>query len=283
MNGVIIVNKKKDISSFVVVNKLKRLTGEKCGHLGTLDPLASGVLPICVGRATRLFDYYLNKTKTYEAEFTFGTQTTTLDLEGDVEKTCDYTPSFEEIKKAIKDNFLGEIDQLPPKFSAKKINGKRACDIVRSGKEVDLKPCKVTIYDFTPYKTESEKTFRFSITCSAGTYIRSLARDLGLATNSCATMTSLKRVRCGEFDIKNAVDLENLTAENVTEYLLPLEKFLTFEKTEITSEELKTLLDGKKLPRNLAGEGIYSVLCEGKIVGIGVIENGLLKIKTYLL
>ena len=131
MNGIIVVNKKRGMSSASVVNRLKHITGEKCGHLGTLDPLAEGVLPVAIGRATKLFDLFLNKTKTYITQIRFGYMTDTLDEEGEVICTSQFIPQKEDIERVIAENLLGDIMQLPPAYSAKKVDGKRSYSIAR--------------------------------------------------------------------------------------------------------------------------------------------------------
>ena len=286
MQGIILINKPKGVTSSSVVSKVKFLTHEKCGHLGTLDPLAEGVLPICIGRATRLFDYFLKKQKTYIAHFTFGYQTSTLDLEGEKVKICSYVPTKSEIEMAIEKHFLGDILQTPPEYSAKKLDGQKAYDLARKNKELDLKPVPITIYKFDLMQQINENTFEFEITCSAGTYIRALARDIGFATNSCATMTSLVRTKVGAFDIKDCIEFENLSKEGILEKIIPQDDILRAIfpcKINISKEVLQDLLNGKKkFLKGKEGEP-HAVFCEGKGVGIGFISNNYLTIKTYLL
>ena len=146
--------------------------------MGTLDPMATGVLPIGVGKATRLFPYLLDKNKVYRANFLFGTLTDTLDTTGKIEKTTDSIPSETEIKNALV-NFTGDIDQMPPKFSSKCVQGKRGYELARAGKDFELKTKRVRIDNIEYTGKISEKEFSFRITCGGGTYIRSLARDMG--------------------------------------------------------------------------------------------------------
>ena len=148
MLGVLNINKPKGVTSSNVVVKIKKLLNiKKVGHMGTLDPLAQGVLPICIGKATRLFDYFLKKQKTYIAQFKFGEETDTLDLEGKIVKTSSYIPTKQDIAKALT-TFIGEISQIPPMYSSKKIDGKKAYDLARQGETIEMKPCNVTIYDY---------------------------------------------------------------------------------------------------------------------------------------
>lgn len=295
MIGVININKPRGVTSSQVVVKIKKLLNiKRVGHMGTLDPLAQGVLPICVGKATRLFDYFLKKQKTYIATFQFGFQTTTLDLEGEVEKTSEHIPNCREIENALK-NFKGKIMQMPPVYSSKKIGGKKACDEIRRGNTIELKPCQVEIFEYKLINQIDKQTFEFEITCSAGTYIRSLARDLGEATCSCATMIKLIRTKSGPFNLSSAVDFENLTKEIIQNKILSLKTVLKdFESIEIYPQDFQRLLNGlnldikflktnptnsKNLELNLQN---YAVVCQNEIVGIGLIENNNLKIKTYL-
>ena len=294
MIGVLNINKPRGVSSSFVVVKLKKLLNtKKVGHMGTLDPLAQGVLPICVGRATKLFDYFLKKQKTYIATFEFGYQTSTLDLEGEVEEKTQVLPTKEQLISATK-KMVGKLLQLPPKYSSKKVAGKKACDLIRSGKQVELKPCEIEIFDFKLLSEVAPNTYEFEITCSAGTYIRSIARDLALQVGSLATMTKLVRTKSGSFSLDNALDFEELEEINLKENLIPLEEVLKdYEKILISKEQLKTLLDGKKLYLsefknintniiNTQNEEFYKIICEDNIVGMGhILQDSTLKIKTY--
>lgn len=267
MIGVLNINKPKGVTSSQVVVKVKKLLNtSKVGHMGTLDPLASGVLPICVGKATRLFDYFLKKKKTYIAHFTFGTETDTLDLEGKIIKTSKNIPTRIQVEEALK-CFEGEINQIPPMYSSKKINGKKAYNLARSGVELNLKPCKVIIYEYVLTQQVNEKTFEFKITCSAGTYIRALARDLGYKLNTCATMTSLLRTASGNFELQNSIDYENLTQEKLINSILPLEVVLAdFEKLAISKQNFQKLLNGISLDVNeIKNDLSISNMCKQKL------------------
>ena len=284
MIGIVNINKPKGVTSSNVVVRVKKLLNlKRVGHMGTLDPLASGVLPICIGKATRLFDYFLKKQKTYIAQFKFGEETNTLDLEGEVIKTSNNIPTLNQVEESLK-KFIGEIDQIPPMFSSKKINGKKAYDLARKGEESDLAPCKVFIYDYKVLNQINENTFEFLITCSAGTYIRCLARDLGKDLNSCATMVSLIRTKTGNFHIENSIDYESLSKEILLENIVSLEQVLIdFEKVVISQQDFQRLLNGLPLKKeNLKPDVNYAVYVENGVIGIGIIENENLKSKTYL-
>lgn len=284
MIGVVNVNKPKGITSSDVVVKIKKtLNLKKVGHMGTLDPLATGVLPICVGKATRLFDYFLKKRKTYIAQFKFGEETDSLDLEGEVVKTSNNIPTKEDILKILK-TLIGPSKQIPPMFSSKKINGKKACDLARKGVTVELKPCDIILYEYSLRNQISSNTFEFKITCSAGTYIRCLARDLANKLNSCATMISLNRVKAGPFTLENSINFEDISKENIEKSILSLEKVLIdFEKIVISQQDFQKLLNGLKLNINNKQENVdYAVVCDNQIIGIGQVNNNQLKLKTFL-
>lgn len=285
MIGVIVVDKPQGVTSSNVVVKIKKILNEKkVGHMGTLDPLASGVLPICVGKATRLFDLFLKKNKTYIAHFTFGETTPTLDRESEVNKTCKHIPNKEEIEEAIKNNFSGEILQIPPVHSSKKIGGQSAYNYARRGEKIDLPPSKVTIYDFKVLSQVDDRTYEFLITCSSGTYIRSLARDLGLATKSLATMSSLRRTRCGIFELESAVKMDDLSLETIKNNILPIEEVLKeYDKINISRDIYLKIRNGINMPISgkSADEKVHLIMCEKKAVGLGKFIDEKLKITTY--
>ena len=226
MKGFVNINKPSGMTSSDVVVKvrgiLRKASGEKqkVGHLGTLDPIGTGVLPIAVGSATRLFDYMQEKVKVYRATFVFGQTTDTLDITGKITGESDAFPTREQIDVAVS-AIHGEIDQIPPQYSAKSVDGVRAYDFARKGIEVDLKPKRITIYyiktvdcdlDGTPYKLDKNE-YAFEIACSSGTYIRSIARDLAGALGTVAYMSSIHRIKSGDFEIQDAVTLTDFEKE----------------------------------------------------------------------
>ena len=289
MNGILVINKKSGLSSSHVVQKVKKILHEKCGHLGTLDPLAEGVLPVAVGRATRLFDLFLSKTKTYVAQIRFGLETDTLDNEGKVTKVSQIIPSLDEINQAIKHHLLGEINQMPPLYSSKKVNGAKAYDLARKGISVELKPSQVTIFSFDVLSPIDECTIEARIVCSAGTYIRSLCRDLGILCHSCAIMHHLIREKCGPFDISQSVDVDELSLDNVMTYIVPLKEALRGHPSVDLDESIfKDCLNGKVVHMsqiNGLGSDISSALVvfvKGEVVGLAKIQDDVFKIITYL-
>lgn len=243
MNGFFNINKPAGMTSAQVVNIVKRILGKrlKVGHMGTLDPMATGVLPIAVGRATRLFNFLLNKRKTYIATFEFGYLTDTLDKTGNVLKCgCDI-PSFEKIDSSLC-SFIGELEQIPPIYSAKSINGVRAYKIARSGRKVELKSSKITVYEFKILKQIDETKYQFEIECSAGTYIRSLCRDLAQNLGTCATMIDLVRTKSGNFEIQDSISPDKISER----FLYSIDFVLDdLPVIEFNQAELRNLLDGK--------------------------------------
>ncbi|HEY8389677.1 MAG TPA: tRNA pseudouridine(55) synthase TruB [Clostridia bacterium] len=209
MTGFVNFLKPPKMSSAGAVSYIKKLYKvNKCGHMGTLDPFACGVLPIALGRATRLFDYLINKTKVYRAIFRFGIETDTFDLDGQITRIDNKVVTLDEVNSVLH-QFKGVIFQTPPKYSAKKINGERAYKLARSGEEIELKPSKVEIFDIEAADFGSNE-FAFDIKCSGGTYIRSLCRDIANQLNTCGVMTCLIRTASGFFKIEDCKTQEQL-------------------------------------------------------------------------
>ena len=213
-DGIIVLNKPTQMSSSKAVQIVKyALKPKKIGHMGTLDPLGSGVLILGVNKATKLFDKFLNKTKTYKTIFYFGKQTDTLDSEGNVIKEIPCDIKLDDVINITK-SFVGEFDQLPPMYSAKKINGKKAYDLARKGETFELKTRRVIIYDIKCLSQVDKNTFMFEITCSGGTYIRSLCRDMAQKLSTCGTMLAIVRTRCGDYGIDESCTLEDIKNGN---------------------------------------------------------------------
>lgn len=213
INGILLINKEQDITSYGVIRKLKKFLPRKykIGHAGTLDPFATGLLIILVGKGTKLMNTFHTLTKKYEVLGEFGYSTDTQDIKGIKTEEVNISKPIpkEEIEKAIQSKFLGNISQLPPIYSAKKVNGKKAYELAREGKEVELKPKDINIYEFEILEYNWPKV-KFSVKCSTGTYIRTLINDLGKELGSLATAIELKRTEIGAFDVKDAFNSEEI-------------------------------------------------------------------------
>ena len=279
MIGFLNVDKESGKSSGYVVNRLKYLTGTPCGHMGTLDPLASGVLPVGVGKASRLFDYFLTKKKVYLATFRFGVSSDTLDSEGEIVERTDVIPTKEALLSAIP-SLLGEVDQIPPRYSAKSVGGRRGYELARAGVDFTLPPKRVKIEDIRLLRGEGD-TYDFEIVCGGGTYIRSIARDLAAACSSLGIMTALRRTKSGLFCERDAVRLDALTEENVADYLIPTDSVLPFPAYESEGDETRRLLNGQKVGLPLK-DGDYKYYANGSFYGVLTVEQGVGRVRMKL-
>jgi tRNA pseudouridine55 synthase len=283
--GFFNVDKPSGIVSSTVVNKLKWLTGVPCGHMGTLDPLASGVLPVGVGNAARLFDYFLEKEKEYIAEFTFGVNSDTLDSTGTL-VYGGHVPSEEEIA-AVLPTFFGDIMQVPPKYSAKNVNGKRGYELAREGVEFELAPKKVHIFgmEMLGKSEDKENTYRIKINCGGGTYIRSLARDIAAELGTNAVMSSLLRTKSGFFTLDKAIPFslleEDPSIEELEKWLIPTEEVLPYEDLSLDEKQSVKLFQGQQV-RVEQADGLYKLYNGENFYGIAEVVNGLAKAKTKL-
>ena len=283
--GFFNVDKPSGIVSSTVVNKCKWLSGLPCGHMGTLDPLACGVLPVGVGNATRLFDYFLNKEKEYIAEFTFGVTSDTLDSTGEL-SYGGAIPSEEQIRSVLP-KFIGELMQIPPKYSAKNVNGKRGYDLARAGVEFTLPPKKVQVFhvNLLGKSEQTENAFRFQIRCGGGTYIRSLARDIAAELGTQAVMSALKRTQSGVFTIENAIPFSvferDPSLEELEKYLIPTDKVLPFETLHIGGKSAEKLLHGLAVDCKET-DGLYKLELSGEFYGVAEVKDGKAKAKIKL-
>lgn len=214
MNGLLIVNKPKGMTSHQVVGRVRRILGiKKIGHTGTLDPQVDGVLPLCIGNATRIAEYMLDHNKGYAGEVTFGFSTDTQDAYGEVVERVESVRLTEEQIRNAFSHFLGEITQIPPAFSALKVDGKRAYDLARKGEKVELAPRKVMIFSLEIQQMQLQHPYprvRFSVECSKGTYIRTLCHDIGQTLGIPAHMSALTRTKSGPFGLDDAYTLEQI-------------------------------------------------------------------------
>lgn len=282
MNGFLNLYKPKGVSSARVLNAVKRsLKGETVGHMGTLDPLADGVLPVAIGKSTRLFDYLLDKDKEYVATVAFGFSTDSYDLEGEITRRCDVLPSDAELEAACK-KLTGDIMQIPPIYSAKCVNGKRSYELARKGVAVELPPKKVTVKSIRVLDKISESEYKIKIVCGGGTYIRAIARDLGLLCGTVATMTSLTRTASGIFRIENSVTAEEFTsAVYKSALLVPPDEVIDYPIIRLDERQTERLYNGLYDVYDYP-DGIYKVYSPIAFYGVGEVKNGKIKVKAYL-
>lgn len=280
INGIILVDKPQGISSNTVVNIVKyAVNAKKAGHLGTLDVAGHGLLPVTINKATKIFDYFLKKDKVYEAKFKFGIETVSYDLDGKIIRYDDKIIKKEDVLKVIP-KLIGKQNQMPPAYSAKKINGKKAYDLARSGKEVNLKPKEIEIYDLELIEDLADNEFLFRIYCSSGTYIRSICRDMAILLSTCGVMTDIIRTKCGKLSLNNAFSLEEIK-QGRYEVIKPEELFEN-EELYLTEEEFFKVYNGVLIKRNEVN-GEYKIFYKDQFVGIGKINNSVLKIELRLI
>ena len=281
MDGIIIINKEKNWTSNDIVQKLKHTFHEKTGHTGTLDPLATGVLPILVGKGTSLSKYLVNHDKEYVATVKLGEKTSTGDSEGEIIDKMPVADEMFEVENIVNvlESFKGKQSQIPPMYSAIKVNGKKLYEYARSGKNIEVKPRKIEIFDISLCSvSKEEREIVFKVWCSKGTYIRSLCEDIAKKLETVGFMNELNRTRVGEFKIEQAVKISDIVNDNVLEEnLISIEDF--FDDKEIINfndADLFRFLNGVKVDINI-DDGIYRVYNNGKFIGIGIVQNGKIK------
>lgn len=282
MFGFLNVYKPVGMTSHDVVSKLRKLTNIKqIGHTGTLDPFAEGVLPVCIGKATRLIEF-LEDDKEYLATVQFGVSTTTYDREGEVIYTSDKKLVSEDVKNALK-AFEGEISQLPPIYSAIKVKGKKLYEYARSGQEVEIKPRKVMIENIE-LKSFDEKLQQAEILikCSKGTYIRSIANDLGQKLECGAHLIKLVRTQAGRFRIENSVNLEGL---NVVKNLINPVDILNYPKVNVNSDDIEYIRNGRAIQnKNIKHcSKVILIYNDNEICAVGIADNDVIKLKKVFL
>lgn len=287
MDGIIIINKTKGCTSHDIVYKIKKMLNEKVGHTGTLDPMAEGVLPILVGKGTLASKYLINHDKKYIVELQLGTKTDTADGEGRIVKQQPVNKEILTTKniEKILQSFVGKQEQIPPIYSAIKINGKKLYEYARKGQEIELKPRKIEIYNIKliNYSVE-EKQIKFEVFCGKGTYIRSLCEDIAIKFGTVGYMKSLKRIQVGDFKIEDSITIEelnNIIQKNEldkTKTIIILEKL--FEKIpsiKLDNRKLELFLNGVMLTQK-QNEGVYKIYNQkDEFIGTGTIKDTLLK------
>ena len=278
MDGVIIINKQKGFTSHDIVNVIrKKLDIKKVGHTGTLDPNATGVLPILVGKATKISKYLIEHDKTYIATIKLGEKTDTGDSEGQVIETKKVSENLEkeEIEQALTD-FLGKQKQLPPMYSAIKINGKKLYEYAREGQEVKVEPRDIEIYKIKLLEYKNNK-IKFEVECSKGTYIRTLCEDVANKLGTLGYMEELQRTKVNNFDIKDAISLEYLDKVTIKEKIISIEEiFKDKPNIDLNNGKLELFLNGVQLTHDL-NNGLYRIYNNSKFIGLGIVENKLLK------
>lgn len=279
MDGIIIINKPKNCTSHDIVSKIKKTVHEKVGHTGTLDPNATGVLPILVGKGTLLSKYLINHDKTYKAILQLGEKRSTADIEGEIieKRDVDNETLKEENVKKVLESFIGKQEQMPPIYSAIKVNGKKLYEYARKNQEVKIEPRKIEIYDMKLISINNEeKCIEFEVQCSKGTYIRSLCEDIAERLNNVGYMKELEREQIGEFKIENAIKIDEL--DKINEKIISLEDFFENKKSiKLNNHKINLLLNGVMLSYEDIDD-VYKIYDESnKFIGIATIEKGLLK------
>ena len=290
LNGFINLYKSPQMTSNRALSILKRALKQnnistKVGHFGTLDPMAEGVLPVALGRATRLFDYSLDKIKKYRASFQFGVSTDTLDITGKVVGEGRKDVSELEIM-AVLPSLVGEVMQVPPAYSAKSIGGQRAYKLARNGEEFELPAKIVTIYSIE-FIEKKQDNFVFDITCGGGTYIRSIVRDMASLLGTVGIMTKLVRLSSGKFDITNSVNIDDLP-DNIEDIILPMDFLLDdFESYYIDEDRYFRFKNGLFVPlidNDSPEERFVKILApDNLLMGIGEIKDNTVGMKTWLI
>lgn len=287
MNGIIIIDKPKNCTSHDIVRKAKRIFDQKVGHTGTLDPNATGVLPLLIGKGTQIAKYIINHDKTYEAVLKLGEETDTADIEGKILETKEVPKESlqnEKVKEILK-SFIGKQEQIPPIYSAIKVKGKKLYEYARKGVKVEIQPRQIEIYDIELINIEQQnKTIKFKVKCSKGTYIRTLCEDIAKKLDTVGYMKELNRTQVGEFEIENSITIDELEKQIINQkelekkkYYISIEKYFNMCKNiNLNEKKLQLFLNGVQLTWKLE-DGIYKIYNDNYFIGIGTIKNNLLK------
>ena len=283
MNGILNVYKEPGFTSHDVVAKLRGICKQKkIGHTGTLDPEASGVLPVCLGNATKLCDLLTDKDKEYRAVLLLGVETDTQDTTGQILAEKEVNAGEEDVRSAIL-SFVGPYDQIPPMYSALKVNGQKLCDLARKGRQVERQPRPVTIHELTLLSREGD-TLRLRVRCSKGTYIRTLCADIGEALGCGGCMQALRRTQAGEYTIAEAVPLQQLleAAEPET-YLRDVDTmFRGYPAVKLTVNQEKRCRNGNAFSVSLPGGTYRAYSQSGEFLMLAKVEDGVMStIKSF--
>ena len=283
MNGIVIIDKPQGWTSQDVTARLRRVYNtRRIGHGGTLDPMATGVLPVFVGRATRAVEFFEHAEKTYETVLLLGRTTDTQDVTGTVVEEKEVSITSEQIE-AVLPRFRGEIMQIPPMYSALKVNGRKLYELARKGKEVERQPRPITIFELTNLGFDGTR-LRLRVQCSKGTYIRTLCQDIGDALGTGGCMEELRRVRAGDYDLSQAVPLETLLESHTPEnYLRSMDTmFLEYPSVKLTSNQETRCRNGNPFSVKLM-DGTYRAYSEqGEFLMLAKVEDGIMStIKSF--
>ncbi len=283
MNGIVIIDKPADWTSQDVVSKLRGvLHTKRIGHGGTLDPMATGVLPVFVGRATRAVEFFEHAEKTYETVLRLGTTTNTEDITGEILEQREVSVTKQQFFNVL-EQFRGDISQIPPMYSALKINGQKLCDLARKGKDVERKPRAVTIHQLDCLSFDGQ-TARLRVTCSKGTYIRTLCKDIGEALGCGGCMESLRRVAAGSYTIEEAVPLAELVESTDPEaHLRPVDSmFALYDAVTLTQKQALRCRNGNSFSIELP-DGTYRAYDQaGEFLMLAKVHSGIMStIKSF--
>ena len=280
MNGIILIDKPKEYTSHDVVAVIKKISKEKVGHTGTLDPNATGVLPLLIGKATEISKYLINHDKTYIATLKLGIKTDTADSEGIVVEEKEVPQLSEEVIVKVLNSMIGKQSQVPPMYSAIKVNGKKLYEYARQGKKVEVKGRDIEIYNMKLLDLNlDEEEVVFEISCSKGTYIRTVCENVAEKLNTVGYMKELRRVKVGEFEIQDSINIEDIrnNQDLLEERIVSIEKFFNDkEKIELNDKELQLFFNGVMLTKQKL-DGIYRIYNNDNFIGLGIIVENKLK------
>lgn len=279
MNGLLIINKPKGYTSHDIVNVVrKKLNIKKVGHTGTLDPNATGVLQVLIGTGTKISKYLVEHEKTYVATLALGKKTDTGDSSGNIiEEDNNFINSNKEKIENVLKSFIGKQNQTPPIYSAIKVAGKKLYEYAREGKEVCVKPREIEISEIVLENYNNKDEIVFKVTCSKGTYIRTLCEDIAKRLGTVGYMKELQRTKVNEFDIKDAIDLEDLDNANIEDKIISIEQlFINNDKIDLSNRKLELFLNGVQLTHDL-NDDVYRIYNNNNFIGLGTVKNKLLK------
>ena len=277
MDGIIVINKPKNCTSHDIVRKAKKILNQKVGHTGTLDPNATGVLPLLVGKGTQISKYLINHDKTYEAVLKLGEKTDTADIEGQIIEKKEVQPSSlekENVERVLK-SLIGKQEQIPPIYSAIKVNGKKLYEYARQGEIVEIEPRTIEIYDLKLIHIDNQE-ITYKVHCSKGTYIRTLCEKIAEKLDTVGYMKELKRTQVGEFLIENSITIEELENDVEKNFITIERYFEKYPKINLNPKKLQLFINGVQLTHELQ-DGIYTIYSQEKFIGIGTVKNKLLK------